>query len=64
MFKIFWWKIEGLEVLNGLNMYKPSDPHSAGIIVRLWRVGFRVRYSKRTKKWHIGFCRFTPLPPL
>ena len=52
---IFWWKIEGLGVLNGLNVYKPSDPHSAGFVLRVHKLGFRVRYSKRTKLWHMGF---------
>jgi hypothetical protein len=50
---LFWWKIEGCDLLNGLNVYKPSDPHSAGFALKLGTFVFRVRYSKRTKAWHI-----------
>ncbi len=53
MFKIFWWKIEGYGCLNGLNVYKPSDPHSAGFIIRVYKLRLRVRYSKRIKKWFV-----------
>jgi len=54
---LFWWKIEGCEILNGLNVYRPSDPSSAGFALKLGAFVFRVRYSKRTKKWHIGGYR-------
>ena len=54
---LFWWKIEGCELLNGINVYKRSDPNSAGFSIKLDKLIFRVRYSKRTKKWHIGGYR-------
>jgi len=54
---LFWWKIEGCELLNGINVYRPSDPNSAGFSVMAFGLVFRVRYSKRTKKWHIGSYR-------
>ena len=49
---LFWWKIEGCEPLNGLNVYPPSDTHSAGFILKFGNFAWRVRYSKRTKEWH------------
>ena len=51
---LFWWKIEGCDLLNGLNVYRPSDPNSAGFAIKLGKFIFRVRYSKRTHLWHIG----------
>jgi hypothetical protein len=53
-YNLFWWKVEGGEPLNGLNVYRPSDPHSAGFAIKFGRFKFRVRYSKRTKKWFWG----------
>ena len=52
---LFWWKVEGCELLNGLNMYRPSDPHSAGFAIKFGNWKTRVRYSKRTKQWHWGY---------
>jgi hypothetical protein len=52
---LFWWKIEGCEPLNGLNVYKKTDPASSGFIVKIGKFLFRARYSKRTKKWHLEF---------
>ena len=48
---LFWWKIEEFDALNGLNVYKKTDPRSAGFILKLGRFNLRVRYSKLTKKW-------------
>jgi hypothetical protein len=53
-YNLFWWKVEGGKPLNGLNVYRPSDPHSAGFTIKFGRFKFRVRYSKRTKKWFWG----------
>ena len=53
-YNFIWWKIEGLEALNGLNVYKPRDKHSAGFVIKLGRIQFKVRYSKRAKKWFWG----------
>jgi hypothetical protein len=53
-YNLFWWKVEGLEPLNGLNVYPPSCPHSAGFTIKFGQFRFRVRYSKRTKKWFWG----------
>lgn len=55
---LFWWKIEGIGCLNGLNVYLPSDPHSAGFVIKVGILAFRVRWSKRVKQWFIGFKRF------
>ena len=52
---LFWWKIEGLENLNGLNVYPPDDPNSAGFVIRAGKIQFRVRWSKRAKKLFWGF---------
>jgi hypothetical protein len=46
---MFYWKIEGLPPLNGLNMYKPSDPDNAGVVLKLGPLEVRMRYSKRIK---------------
>ena len=51
---LLWWKIEGYEPLNGLNVYKPSDINSAGFVLKIGNFRFRVRYSKRTKRLHVG----------
>jgi hypothetical protein len=51
---LFWWKIEGYDLLNGLNVYKPKDPNSAGFVLKIKKFIFKVRYSKRTNEWHIG----------
>ena len=48
---LFWWKVEGHEALNGINVYHPDDPVSAGFVIKAGPVGFKVRYSKRAKKW-------------
>jgi len=52
---LFWWKIEGYDCLNGINVYPLSDKHSAGFIIKMGKFKFRVRYSKRTKQWFWGF---------
>jgi hypothetical protein len=51
---LLWWKIEGFSPLNGINVYPFSDPHSAGFVLKAGKFQFRVRWSKRTKKWFIG----------
>lgn len=55
---IFWWKVEGVDPLNGINVIHPNDPSSAGFVIKVGPVGFRVRYSKRVKKWFIGVQRY------
>ena len=54
---LFWWKVEGFDILNGINVYRPSDPHSAGFAIMAFGLVFRLRYSKRTKQWHAGGYR-------
>jgi hypothetical protein len=54
---LFWWKIEGAHTLNGLNVYHPKDPNSIGFILRISKYQFRVRWSKRTRKWFWGLER-------
>ena len=53
-YNLFWWKVEGLDPLNGLNVYRPNDPNSAGFTLKFGRFKLRLRYSKRTKKWFWG----------
>ena len=53
-YNLFWWKIEGCEVLNGLNVYRLDDPNSAGFVLKLGKFIFRMRYSKRTKQFFWG----------
>lgn len=55
---LFWWKEEGMTVLNGLNVYHPDDPHSAGFVLRVGAIGFRIRYSKLAKQWFGGIQKF------
>ena len=52
---LIWWKIEGSDPLNGLNVYPLSDPHSAGFVIKAGKIKFKVRWSKRTKRLHWGF---------
>ena len=47
---MIYYKIEGCDALNGLNIYKPSDPNSAGFIIKLGKWKFCIRYSKRVKR--------------
>jgi hypothetical protein len=54
---LFWWKIEGCNTLNGLNVYPPKDPNSMGFILRVHKYQFRLRWSKRAKKWFCGIER-------
>ena len=50
---IFWWKVEGREPLNGINVYHPDDPVSAGFIVRAGAFCADVRYDKGAKRWAV-----------
>lgn len=54
---LFWWKVEGMEPLNGLNIYH-RDPTSWGFVIRIGGRGFRVRYSRRVGKWFVGFQKY------
>lgn len=47
---MIYYKIEGCDTLNGLNIYKLSDPSNAGFVARLGKWKFCVRYSKRVKR--------------
>lgn len=51
---LFWWKIEGFENLNGLNVYHPNDESSVGFILQGFGHSIRLRWSKRTKRLHWG----------
>lgn len=52
---LIWWKIEGYDCLNGLNVYPPLDLNSAGFILKAGKFKFKLRWSKRVKKLFIGF---------
>jgi hypothetical protein len=47
---MIYYKLEGLPPLNGFNFYKPSDPNSAGFVIKLGKWKFCIRYSKRVKR--------------
>jgi hypothetical protein len=49
---MFKWRSEGEPCKKGFNIYPPKDKGSAGFILVVWCVVFRVRYSKRTKEWY------------
>jgi hypothetical protein len=51
-YNLFWWKVEGSNALNGLNVYPRKDPRNAGFILKFGKFCLRVRYSKYTKQWH------------
>jgi hypothetical protein len=48
--RLWFYKIEGMPCLNGINVYHPTDWHSKGFIVKLGALHFKCRYSKRTHK--------------
>ena len=50
---MFYWRSEGELIKNGLNAYPLNNTESAGGILKLQRLVFRVRYSKAIKEW---FC--------
>ena len=54
---IFWWKIEGYAVLNGINIYPLTDKDSAGFVIRVHNFKFQVRWSKRVKRWFIYYAK-------
>ena len=56
---LFWWRFEGIAPLNGLNIYHPQDESSIGFSINAGRYEFRCRYSKRTKKFFVGFHKYT-----
>jgi len=58
---LFWWKVEGMEPLNGLNVYH-NDPDSAGFVIRVGARGFKCRYSKRAKRWVVKFQKYSWTP--
>jgi hypothetical protein len=58
LWNLFWWKIEGYDLLNGINVYRQGDENSAGFVIKFGSWAFRCRYSKRTCKWNIGFKRY------
>jgi len=53
--RLWFYKIEGLACLNGINVYPKDDPNSRGFVLRIGVVHFKVRHSLRTKKWIVRF---------
>jgi hypothetical protein len=51
---MIYYKIESMAPLNGLNIYPLDDKNSAGFVIKLGPAEFRVRYSKRVKRWFIN----------
>ena len=54
---LLWWKIEGSDTLNGLNVYPLSDQVSAGFVLQGFGWRWRVRWSKRVHKLFSGVER-------
>ena len=50
---MIYYKVEGLPPLNGLNIYRPADPNSAGFVAKLGKWKFCMRYSKQIKRWFV-----------
>jgi len=55
---MLYWYREGDKVRQGLNIYRPSNTHSAGGVLRLGSWVWRIRYSKFSGMW---FSQFTKL---
>jgi hypothetical protein len=51
--KVWFYKIEGMPCLNGINIYPKRDSHSAGFVIKVGTFHFKCRSSKITKKWVI-----------
>lgn len=49
-----WVRREGEAVRQGLNVYPLSDRYSAGFILRLGRLNWRMRWSKVKNRLHVG----------
>jgi len=54
------FKKEGQILHQGLSIYHPRDPHSAGAYLRLGNHILRLRWSKVVKKFFIGYNRVDP----
>jgi hypothetical protein len=39
--------------MNGVNVYPAWDRSSSGFIIKLGKIAFKVRYSKRIQKWFV-----------
>ena len=50
---MIYYKVEGLPPLNGLNIYRLTDPGNAGFVVKLGKWEFCTRYSKQVKRWFV-----------
>ena len=50
---MFYWRKEGKEIKQGFNIYPLKDPINIGFVIKLWKVLFRFRYSKRVNRF---FC--------
>lgn len=57
---MIYWKKEGGEIRNGLNLYHPRDKHSIGGVFRLGNHIWRLRYSKIAKMWFKGHDKIDP----
>lgn len=53
--KLWFYKIEGMDTFNGINVYRKNDENNAGFVLRLGQLIFKCRYSKRINKWFLGF---------
>jgi hypothetical protein len=53
--RIWFYKVEGMPCLNGINVYRADDVGSCGFIIKLGALHFRARYSKRIHQWFVNF---------
>ena len=49
-----WVRPEGGRVHNGLNFWSMTDPASRGVILKIWRLRARARYSIPQSRWLVS----------
>ncbi len=53
-------KEEGGVIRQGISFYHPQDSSSIGVCLRIGNRLWRVRYSKITKHWKVGYHKADP----
>lgn len=57
---MMYWKREGEQIRQGLTIYHPKHPSSAGGILRIGNHAWSVRYSKATSRWYFAYNKVDP----
>ena len=57
--RLWFYKIEGMSCLNGINVYPKDDLNSRGFVIKAGDFHFKVRHSLRTNKWIIRFYKIS-----